>query len=187
MLCDRGYDAEGIEMNSQSAAWGSEHYKVPIHNKPLEQCGYAPGSLNAVLLTDVLEHTQHPRDFLRGVGRLLAPGGFVLVTFPDISSFESRSQYALSKLLRRDAIWKACHIPLHASGSSHVRKIKRKLCLASARISCVVEFGRSQPPPDYGGSRALSLLRLPIRAMSISPLGRWFGTQMEFVIQKNGD
>src|SRR5439155_27145412 len=86
MLRDRGYDAEGIELNAQSAAWGSERYDVTIHTQPLQKC-YASGSLNAVLMTDVLEHTQHPRDFLRDVGRLLASGGFALVTFPDIRSF----------------------------------------------------------------------------------------------------
>ena len=183
MLRDRGYDAEGIELNPQSAAWGSEHYNVPIHTEPLERCDYAPGSLNAVLLTDVLEHTQHPRDFLRGVGRLLAPGGFVLVTFPDISSFESRSQYALCKLFGRDAIWKVCHIPLHVW---EFTPKTAKACFTGAGFR-VVEFGRSQPAPDYGGSRALSPLRPVIRTLSISPLGRWFGTQMEFVIQKNGE
>ena len=54
MLRDRGYDAEGIELNPQSAEWGSAHYGVTIHTKPLEKC-YEAGSLNAVLMTDVLE------------------------------------------------------------------------------------------------------------------------------------
>ncbi|MDB5340360.1 MAG: methyltransferase/methylase, partial [Planctomycetaceae bacterium] len=95
-LCDRGYDAEGTELNSDSAARGRANYDVVIHSKPLEVCPYGPESLDAILFTDVLEHTLHPRDYLREAGRRLVPGGVALVTFPDIWSIESRYQYALS-------------------------------------------------------------------------------------------
>ena len=37
LLCDRGYQAEGVELNQQSAVWGSAHYGVRIHNQTLQK------------------------------------------------------------------------------------------------------------------------------------------------------
>lgn len=182
-LRDRGYDAEGIELNEQSAAWGRAYYGVPIRTDPLERDSYPPESLNAVLLTDVLEHTQHPREFLRTVRGMLVPGGFVLVTFPDIGSLESRYQHMLSRLLRREWMWSSCHIPLH------VWEFTRRTaegCFVGAGFR-VVEFRRSQIPHERAASLALRALGAPLRLLDWAPLGRWLGTQMEFVIQKVGD
>jgi hypothetical protein len=60
MLRDRGYDAEGIELNATSAAYGREHFGVTIHNRPLERCGFEPRSLNGLVMTDVLEPSMPP-------------------------------------------------------------------------------------------------------------------------------
>jgi len=180
MLRDRGYEAEGIELNPESAAWGRSHYGVSIQNVPLERSGIAPGSLNALLFTDVLEHTGHPRDYLREAGRLLVPGGIALVTFPDLLSAESRYRRALSRLLRRDWLWTNCHVPLH---TWEFTPKTAKACFAAAGFR-VVEFRRSQAPHERPGSPALNLLDAPTRLLSRSPLSGLLGTQMEFVIRK---
>lgn len=179
-LKDRGYDAEGIELNAESAAWGREHYGITIHCQPLEQSSYAPESLDALLFTDVLEHTQHPRDYLREAGRKLVPGGLVFVTFPDISSVESRYNFALSKLLRRDWLWGNCHVPLHVW---EFTRATAEACFRSAGFE-VVEFRRDQPPAEPIDSFALRILSSPTRCLSLPILGNWLGTQMEFVIRK---
>jgi 2-polyprenyl-3-methyl-5-hydroxy-6-metoxy-1,4-benzoquinol methylase len=162
ILCDRGYQAEGIELNRESAEWGRTHYGIQIHGEPLERCRFEPGSLDAVLMTDVLEHTRHPRDYLGEVGRLLRPGGFVMVTFPDIRSVESLYQLMLSRLLKRDWIWDSCRIP------SHVWEFTRataEACFTSAGFR-VVEFRRHQPRPDDDSSPlAVRMLNLPIRPL----------------------
>ena len=151
MLCDRGYEAEGVELNEHSAAWGVDRYKVCIHTQPLQACEFRAQSLDAVFMTDVLEHTEHPGQFLRDVGRLLVPGGFAVVTFPDISSVESRYQFLLSRLLRRDWVWSSCHIPLHVWEFS---RRTAEACFADAGFR-VVEFRRSQLPREENGSSAL--------------------------------
>lgn len=182
ILCDRGYQAEGIELNHRSAEWGRDHYGISIHDKTLDQCGFMDGSLDAVIMTDVLEHTLHPRDYLRDVHRLLKPSGCVLVTFPDIRSVESRYQYVLSRLLRRDWLWSSCHIPLHVWEFTDATA---KACFESAGFR-VAEFRRNQPPPDDDSEMlAVRLLNLPIRLLRWQVLGRLLGTQMEFVIRKH--
>jgi SAM-dependent methyltransferase len=180
MLRDRGYDSEGVEMNAKSAAWGSAHYGVPIHAAPLEKSAFEKGTLDAVLLTDVLEHTRHPREYLRGVRELLAPGGLVLVTFPDIGSIESRFLHALTRASRREWMWHTCHVPLHVW---EFTRRTAEACFAGAGFR-VIEFRRSQAPAELYGPRALKILTWPIRALGGAPMAHRFGTQMEFVIQK---
>lgn len=183
MLRDRGFEAEGIELNERSAAWGSERYGVRIRTEPIERCGYAPGSLDAILLTDVLEHTRHPGEFLASAATYLAVGGHALVTFPDIRSIESRYRAMLARLLRRDWLWSSCHVPLHVW--EFTRETAER-CFADAGFR-VVEFGRSQLPAERHASPALRLLELPVRCLSAPILGRMLGSQMEFLLEKERD
>jgi SAM-dependent methyltransferase len=180
ILRDHGYEAEGIEMNAQSAEWGRANYGVVIHSEPLEYCSYGRGSLDAVLFTDVLEHTKNPRDTLREAWRLLAPGGIVLVTFPDIRSIESRYQYFLARLFRREWLWGCCHIPLHVW---EFTRATAAACFESASFE-IVEFRRNQPAPESADGLVLTLLSAPIWLLYWLLPGRWFGTQMEFILRK---
>jgi 2-polyprenyl-3-methyl-5-hydroxy-6-metoxy-1,4-benzoquinol methylase len=183
ILKDRGYQAEGIELNPRSAEWGRTHYGVKIHETPLERCAYDSGSLDALLMMDLLEHTRHPRDYLREAGRLLRPAGLVLVTFPDIQSIESRYKFILSKLLRLDRIWSNCQIPCHVW---EFTRATAEACFASAGFR-VIEFGRYQYYFDDSANRfTRRLLYSPIRPLNWPILRRLFGTQMEFVITKTG-
>jgi SAM-dependent methyltransferase len=180
MLQDAGYDAQGIEHNPESAGWGRSHYGVPIHSLPLEQCPFPRGSLDAVVLTDVLEHTLHPREFLRTLGETLAPGGLVLVAFPDIRSLESRSLRALARVARREWIWNTCHVPLHVW---EFTPATARRCFEQAGFR-VLELRRSQPTAERGLPGWLGLITFPLRALELPMLARYLGTQMEFVIQK---
>lgn len=180
-LCDRGYQAEGIELNPWSAEWGRTHYRVPIHTTPLEKSGFEPGSLDAVMMTDVLEHTQHPRDYLREIGPLLRPGAIVFVTFPDIQTVESRYQLAMYRMLKREWIWSANHIPLHVW---EFTRATAEACFKSAGFR-VAEFRRHQFPPIHSESTLpMKLLNFPIQPFTWPIFGRFFGMHMEFVLVK---
>lgn len=183
MLCERGYRAEGIELNTRSAEWGREHYGVTIHNRPLEECPFAPGSFDAVILTDVLEHTLHPRDFLAAVGRYLTPEGVALITFPDVTSIESRYFFLLARMTGRPWLWKNCHIPLHIW---EFTKETAVACFEGAGFR-VLDFRRSQSTDsdeeDVGG--ILKLINMPPRILNWTPLAARLGTQMEFIIGRS--
>lgn len=183
MLKDRGYDAEGIELNAESAAWGSARYGVRISTEPIERSGLAPGSLDAILLTDVLEHMRHPGEFLASAARYVALDGFALVTFPDIRSIESLYRAALARFFRREWLFSSCHVPLHVW---EFTRPTAERCFERAGFR-VVDFRRSQLPPERHASLALRLLDLPTRCLSWPLLGRLAGSQMEFLLQKVRD
>ena len=159
MLADRGYRAEGVELNPRSAEWGRANYGVSIHAGTLESCPIEPGTLDAVILTDVLEHTTRPLDFLRAVGERLAPGGLVLVTFPDIRAAESRYQRFLARLLRRPWLWGNCHIPLHVW---EFTPATARACFQAAGFE-IVAYRRSHVIDHEPVPAAVRLLLLPTR------------------------
>ncbi len=180
MLRDRGFDAEGIELNAESAAWGRERYGVRIHTEPIERCGLADGSLDGILLTDVLEHMRHPGDALRGIVRYLALGGRALVTFPDIGSIESRYRRALARVLRRPWLWTCCRAPLHVW---EFTPESAQACFAQAGCE-VVRFARTHVPTERHRSWALRAIEAPVALIGVPPIARLCGSQMEFVIER---
>ena len=71
----------------------------------LEDCGFEPGSFDAVSLFDVLEHLIDPAATLRACARLLRPGGIVFLYVPNYDS--------ASRLLMGQAahfIWPTHHL-----------------------------------------------------------------------------
>jgi SAM-dependent methyltransferase len=179
-LIDRGYDALGIELNARSAEYGRRTFGIDIRNQPLEACAFEPQSFDGIFLTDVLEHTRSPLDFLREVHRILRPGGCAVITFPDIRSVESHYLKMLATLLRRDWIWNTCHIPLH---TWEFTRPTASALFGSAGFE-VAAFSRSQPPAESQPSNLLTLIHAPLRLLSLPIAHTVLGTQMEFVLRK---
>jgi SAM-dependent methyltransferase len=176
LLTDEGYDATGIEINEESAAWGRQHYGARISVRTLEDLEIPSTPYDLITFTDVLEHTLHPLKALEHAKRLLTNKGYVLVTFPDITSLESLYYNLLRKVLHREWLWVTCHIPLHIweftpkTASSLFKKAGFE----------VVGFRRSYHRIDLDGK--LQVLSFFPRLLSIAP--RLFGTQMEFMLRR---
>jgi SAM-dependent methyltransferase len=58
-----------------------------------------------VLLMNLIEHVDAPRQVLANVARLLAPGGLVLIKTPNLDSLDAR--------LFRGSYWAGLHVPRH--------------------------------------------------------------------------
>ena len=172
-----GYDAEGVEYNADSARWGSEHYGVKIHTDRVEAGGYAASTYDLVSMTDVLEHTLHPVEFLKHVKRILKPRGQCLVTFPDVESLQARYSLFLANLLGKPGLF-ICHIPQHTWEFSRSTAVA---CFDRAGFD-VVALRRRQPLVRRWPWKA-ALLELPCWCLSIPPLAGWFGFRMQFVIR----
>jgi 2-polyprenyl-3-methyl-5-hydroxy-6-metoxy-1,4-benzoquinol methylase len=180
LLKQVGFEAEGIELNPATAQWGQAHYGVKIRTCELEESGSELGSYDFISMTDVLEHTENPLHFLGIVRKYLNPGGFLLVTFPDISSMESRYARLLSLCLRREWIWYCCHIPLHVW--EFTPKTARAM-FEKAGFN-VRAFRRRQEVPEPPSDFRLRLLLFPVRLLNIPVLSSLLGSQMEFMLQR---
>ncbi|MFI4941783.1 MAG: class I SAM-dependent methyltransferase [Burkholderiales bacterium] len=178
MLAARGYEAEGVELNATVARWGSARYGVTIHTRPFDG-SYEEGAYDLISLTDVLEHTRDPVAFLRLVRRSLKARGHVLVTFPDISSIESRYLRLAAGVLGRKWIWHNCHVPLHVW---EFTRDTATACFNRAAFE-VAAFRRTQPQEQRQGKFAL--LSLPVALATLGPASRLTGTQMEFMLRRS--
>jgi 2-polyprenyl-3-methyl-5-hydroxy-6-metoxy-1,4-benzoquinol methylase len=177
-LKKRGYAAEGIEFSADSAAWGSEHYGLKIHTEPLETGNYPASAYDLVTMTDVLEHTLNPVDFLKHVKRILKPRGYALITFPDIESPQMRYSVFLARLLRKPALC-ISQIPHHTWEFS---RTTATACFDRGGFD-VVAFRRRQPLMRRWPIKAMPF-EVPCWLLSLPPLSGWFGLRMQFIIRR---
>jgi len=176
LLKQSGFEAEGIEYNEESAKWAQSHYQIRI----LPGLEYLqPGAYDLISMTDVLEHQEHPLNYLRSIRQHLKPRGFMLITFPDIRSPESLYFRFLSQLLRREWLWSCCYIPDHIWEFTPATA-KRMFHKAGFEV---LGFRRSQPAREPSAG-ILRILQLPARLLEPGPIGRVAGTQMEFIIRR---
>src|SRR4051794_7522872 len=101
--CDTGYVGEqltalgnrvsGVECNSVSAAVAADRLeKVVVADVETTDlvAEFGPGSFDVVVYGDVLEHLRDPLPVLRQARRLLAPGGSVVISIPNIAHGDIR-------------------------------------------------------------------------------------------------
>lgn len=180
LLKERGFAAEGLELNNATAKFAREQFGIPVTSQPFEMADYAPASFTLVSMTDVLEHSLSPIKTLERVNSILENGGHALITFPDIRSIESHYFHGVARMTRRDWLWQNCHVPLHTW------EFTRPTAEALFRRTGfrVAAFRRSHLVLDEKRGALLSMLYLPSRILSVPPLSRLLGTQLEFLIQK---
>lgn len=77
-----GWQAEGVELNPQTAAFAAKRTGLPIHRVNAARLADDGRRFDAVTLTDVLEHIPDPVPMLAQLRRLLTPGGWIVVQVP---------------------------------------------------------------------------------------------------------
>jgi len=87
---DRGWQAQGIEINAEAARYCREERGLDVMTGTLEPGTYPESRFDAVLMGDVIEHLADPLEMMRTVARILKPGGVVLVSTPDIAGWAGR-------------------------------------------------------------------------------------------------
>jgi 2-polyprenyl-3-methyl-5-hydroxy-6-metoxy-1,4-benzoquinol methylase len=86
----REYDWKvmGLEVMEKAARVAHEHYGLYVSQADLESFAGPAGSMDAVVLWDVLEHLPSPRRALERIHQLLRPGGMVFFSIPNLVSFD---------------------------------------------------------------------------------------------------
>jgi len=86
----RGWHPTGVEISAFAAERAREALGLPVHTGALEAVSLPPGSFDAITMTDVLEHLPDPLGTLRRCHDLLAPGGYLLLTTPQVGCLSHR-------------------------------------------------------------------------------------------------
>ncbi|MGD8705611.1 MAG: class I SAM-dependent methyltransferase [Syntrophobacterales bacterium] len=86
-----GWEVEGLEPNPKAANLAREQgFSMREGFFTAEQVRELPGGYQCVVMSDVIEHISDPVEALRLAKGLLEPGGFLLVSTPNLESFWCR-------------------------------------------------------------------------------------------------
>lgn len=78
----RGWEVEGVEISEAGREFAQRTWKVPVHRGPLDELNLPEESFDAAVLFYVIEHVPDPVGLLTEIGRILKPGGLVLLRWP---------------------------------------------------------------------------------------------------------
>lgn len=82
LAAERGWSAEGIELNPLTAAFARRKTGLLVHQKNAHELAAERITFSAVTMTDTLEHIPFPMQILEQVGMILKPGGWISIKVP---------------------------------------------------------------------------------------------------------
>lgn len=94
-----GVDVSGRMINKARRNLGDA--PVRLLKGELQEVGLSDGEFDAVICTEVLEHTVDPRAVLSEIRRVLRPGGRAVITFPN-----DHLIHAVKNFVRRSGLWR---------------------------------------------------------------------------------
>jgi 2-polyprenyl-3-methyl-5-hydroxy-6-metoxy-1,4-benzoquinol methylase len=86
---ERGWSGRGVDINAASVAHCPE-LGLDAVTGPFPHPELGPGPYDAIVFNDVIEHLPEPRVAIAEARRLLAPGGAVLISTPDVGALMAR-------------------------------------------------------------------------------------------------
>ncbi len=89
-MSKRGWNTVGVEISRDMASWAVEHRGLDVRPQRLEECAFAESSFKVVHASHLVEHLNNPATFVDEVARILAEGGWFIVTTPAIDGWQAR-------------------------------------------------------------------------------------------------
>lgn len=89
-LIDKNYSGYGIELPSKSAERASRIPGLNLTTGQLCEDDFDAHFFDAVTMWHVIEHLSDPQKTLKIVGNILKQGGYLMLSMPNIDSFQSR-------------------------------------------------------------------------------------------------
>ncbi|MGD1847181.1 MAG: class I SAM-dependent methyltransferase [Salibacteraceae bacterium] len=84
------YEIYGIELDGESARRAAQVPNIHLQIGPLSWEDYPENHFDAITLFHVFEHLTEPRETLEIMERILKPDGTLILSFPNIDSWQSR-------------------------------------------------------------------------------------------------
>lgn len=85
-----GWNTIGVELCTESAAYGNEMYGVDIRMNHLGRIGFPSGYFSVVHASHLIEHVDNPAVFVAEVVRICAEGGIFICVTPAADGFQAR-------------------------------------------------------------------------------------------------
>jgi 2-polyprenyl-3-methyl-5-hydroxy-6-metoxy-1,4-benzoquinol methylase len=86
----RGWRVRGTERSPSAAQQARNVFRLDVSAVDVDDLVAAGANYDAVVLWHVAEHLHAPQQTLRGIARLLRPGGVLLIAVPNFASPEAR-------------------------------------------------------------------------------------------------
>jgi 2-polyprenyl-3-methyl-5-hydroxy-6-metoxy-1,4-benzoquinol methylase len=167
---DTGAECTGVELHKAFAAFVRTELGIKTYDIPLEECGFAPESFDAIFLFHVLEHIRQPGEYLLLLHQLLKKGGRVFIELPNVDD----ALVSVYKLKKYRAFY---YQPAHSYYFSH-RTLSRMLKKVGFQTKTImlqrysllnhlnwIFRGRPQAKPSFNIGFPLSLLDWPYRSL----------------------
>ena len=169
-----GYAVSGIEFSDDSRLFAADHFGLEVEPGSIHNTAQEPGSVDFVTMFDVIEHVRDPMADMRAAFRLLRPGGWFVLSTPNIDGlFPCLSRPLASRL----DYWPHPEPPYHLYQYS-VRTLGASLERAGFAVGPMMH---RRIPLDYTFGNLAALSKSPKRAAYaalFAPsalLGPWIG------------
>ncbi|TFG64602.1 MAG: class I SAM-dependent methyltransferase [Spirochaetales bacterium] len=86
----RGWQEQGAEVCRESVEYGWSRRNVRIFHGTLEEAAFPDAEFSVVHGSHVIEHVLNPAAFVREIFRILEPGGYALITTPNVEGWQAR-------------------------------------------------------------------------------------------------
>jgi SAM-dependent methyltransferase len=88
-LKERGWHVTGVEI-SPSAEYARNERGLEVFSENLVDCQFPAESFDLALASHLLEHLNEPGTLIRETGRILRSGAYLMITTPNIGSFQAK-------------------------------------------------------------------------------------------------
>ena len=84
-----GWKAYGVDTSPWASQYARERLQLDVLTGEVADASFPDGHFHLVTLWDVLEHVHDPRATLLETARILRPGGLLVMTLPNLDSWEA--------------------------------------------------------------------------------------------------
>ena len=169
-----GFACGGIEFSRESADYVTAQTGLPVERGSIHDSQLAAESCDVLTMFDVIEHVTDPLSDLAAAYRLLRPGGWLVLSTPNIDGLFPKASYTLANVLN---YWPHPEAPHHLYQFS-VKTLSALVEKAGFEVGLVEHCNIDLA---YSFGTLSTLMRMPKRlayAMVFSPLaklGPWVG------------
>jgi 2-polyprenyl-3-methyl-5-hydroxy-6-metoxy-1,4-benzoquinol methylase len=133
-LQEKGFNAIGADVDRQAESVLGNSFAPVNLDRDLP---WPDQTFDAVVSTEGIEHLENHFSFLREMGRILKPGGVLILTTPNITALRSRVRFLGSGFFGRDArpLNEAARHALHHIGLATLPELRYELHTSGFRLS----------------------------------------------------